>query len=50
MHNYAETWKVICSYNLVYNLFVIAFAIAKFRFFDALFKCILKWEQGISKS
>ena len=40
MRNYAETCKAICSYNLVYNIFDIAFAIKKFNFCGVRFKRI----------
>ena len=32
VHNYAGMRKDICSYNVVYNFFDIAFAIKKFSF------------------
>ena len=50
MRNYAGTCKGICCYNLAYNVSDIAFAITKFRFCGVIFKRILAWGQGISKS
>ena len=50
MRNYAETCKDICGCNLVYNFFCIPFAIKKFSFCGALFKCILAWEGRTSKT
>ena len=49
MRNYAETCKGICGCNLVY-IFYILFAIKKFVFCGALFKRILAWERGTSKT
>ena len=41
MPNNAGRCKVICSYNLVYNIFDKAFDISKFSFRGALFERIL---------
>ena len=41
-HNYAAMCRGSCSYDLVYNFFDIAFAIAKFSFCGALLKRILE--------
>ena len=46
MRNYVETCKGICGYNLVHN----SFAIKKLSFCGALFKRILAWEGGTSKT
>ena len=50
MRSYAETYKDICGYNLVYNIFCISFAIKRFSFCSALFKRILAWEGSTSKT
>ena len=50
MRNYAETWKGICGYNLAYNFFYLFFVIKKFTFCGSLFKHILAWERGTSKT
>ena len=50
MRNYAETCKGICGFNSMYNFFCIASAIKKFSFCDAIFKRILAWEGGTSKT
>ena len=50
MRNYSETCQGICGYNLVDNIFVYLFAIKKISFCGALFKRILAWEGGISKT
>ena len=44
MHDYAETCQGICG------IFCIPFAIKKFSFCGALFKRILAWEGGTSKT
>ena len=49
MRNYVETCKGICGYNLVYNFFI-PFAIKKFSFCGVLFKRILTWDGGTSKT
>ena len=50
MRNYAEMYKGICDYNLVYSFFCIPFVIKKFSFCGALFKRILAWEGRTSKT
>ena len=50
MRNHAETCKGICGCNLVYNFFCIPCAIKNFSFCGALFKRILAWEGGTSKT
>ena len=50
MCSYVETCKGICGYNLLYNFFCIPFAIKKFSFCGARFKCILALERGTSKT
>ena len=50
MRNYAETCKGICGYDLMYNSFRIPFAIKTFSFCGVVFKRILAWEGGTSKT
>ena len=50
MRNYTETCKGICDCNLVHNFFCIPFAIKKFSFCGALFKCILAWKGRTPKT
>ena len=50
LRNYVETCKGICGYDLVYNFFCIPLSIKKFSFCGALFKRILTWEEGTSKT
>ena len=47
MRNYAETCKGIRGYNSVYNIFVY---LLLFSFCGGLFKRILAWEGGTSKT
>ena len=44
MSNYGQTRKGISSYNLVYNFFVLAFAIKKLSSCGTLLESILAWE------
>ena len=50
MRNYAGTCKGILQLQASVQLFDIAFAIKKFSFCGALFKCILAWKRDISKT
>ena len=51
MRNYAGKWKGInVQVQSSVQLFDVSFVIKKFSFCGGLFKRILAWERGISKS